>query len=415
MKNAILLILALTISSGVISAVQPNNYTLRLVGKASGEDEKSRLQLDMALSDFEYTGLYLPPNQTVSLQVEAIMGKVTPSLVIGTYGLGILEPRSLKLKLGSNTISDKNGGMLYLRFPNRSSQARFIFSKNLLQVPTYRLGKTTNADWKKQLASLNPSSVPVAALLGKRELIVVSRQSAVTYQDKNQDELLRLLDTTLEIEDTISGLSASQAPSSPYLMVEHDDPTAYFYATDYYTAFLQDDVRYILDPQVLRQDGWGVWHELGHMHQQSAWTWAAADEVTVNIYSLAVQRFLKQPSRMTENWAEVDTYLALPDAARDYNADSTDDFVRLGMFEQLRLAFGDGFYQELHRQTRAERPVTSSDAAKIAYFALKSSQLAQRDLSGFYAKWGLKLSSGTRQKIATLRLAPPEQDLTTPR
>lgn len=74
------------------------------------------------------------------------------------------------------------------------------------------------------------------------------------------------------------------------MRVEHFYPEAYRFATDYRAAYKKDAIGYILDPALLTQDGWGPWHELGHTHQQHAWTWEAVGEVTVNLYSLAVQR-----------------------------------------------------------------------------------------------------------------------------
>jgi hypothetical protein len=136
-------------------------------------------------------------------------------------------------------------------------------------------------------------------------------------------------------------------------------------------------------------------------------------EVTVNIYSLAVQRAFGQESRMEENWAEVEKYLMLPDEQRNYNSDDTDFFVRLGMLEQLRLAFGDEFYPDLHRQTRELKPDLTTDDEKIAYFAVMTSKISGYDLRGFYGDWGLGLPEQTLQDIAELGLPLPNYDLTT--
>jgi hypothetical protein len=387
-------------------------YTLTLTGKPGAERERERLQLDMKLGDFEYTGLYLSANTALMIQVNTLQGDVTPSLLVGTFDLDDSEPRVLELNPGANTVTDEQGGVLYLRFPNPGSEASFTFSDTALQVPTFTLGTTTQTQWQEQLANLNPD-VPSAALLSERAMIVVSRDAAIQYQDKDQVLLLQTVDQILDTEDEMSGLGAAQRSPYRYLMVEHHNPDYYMFATDYRTAFHQDAVQYVLDPALLRQDGWGPWHELGHTHQQRAWMWEAMIEVTVNIYSLAVQRAFGQESRTEETWSEVERYLALPDEERNFNGDDTDLFVRLGMLEQLRLAFGDEFYQELHRQTRKLIPDLSTDDEKIAYFAYRTSQIARRDLRGFYDDWGLELSQQTLEDIESLHLPLPDPDLIT--
>jgi hypothetical protein len=156
---------------------------------------------------------------------------------------------------------------------------------------------------------------------------------------------------------------------------------------------------------------WGMWHEPGHMHQQSSWLWEAATEVTVNIYSLAAQRDAGLPTRLAEDGTPeaVRTYLASPAANRDYNAPDADPFVRLAMFEQLRLAFGDRFYPDLHKLTR--RAEKASDPQQ--YFILNASRVSGRNLLDFFTTWGLTITPQTRADVTALALPAPDRDLTT--
>jgi hypothetical protein len=76
------------------------------------------------------------------------------------------------------------------------------------------------------------------------------------------------------------------------------------------------------------------------------------------------------------------------------------------MFHQLWLAYGDSFYQQLHKQTREENPSLNDDAAKIRYFMLKACQISGRDLTAFFKKWGLQADT-VYAEIAALQLRPP--------
>ena len=44
----------------------------------------------------------------------------------------------------------------------------------------------------------------------------------------------------------------------------------------------------------------GPWHEVEHLHQQAPWEWEDLGEVTVNIYSLAVQTKFGRQTRLEE-------------------------------------------------------------------------------------------------------------------
>ncbi|MFE7400217.1 M60 family metallopeptidase [Streptomyces sp. NPDC057557] len=48
----------------------------------------------------------------------------------------------------------------------------------------------------------------------------------------------------------------------------------------------------------LRTRGWGLYGELGHLHQQAAYQADQLTEVTVNVDSLAAQRTLGQASNL---------------------------------------------------------------------------------------------------------------------
>ncbi|SEL82027.1 Peptidase M60, enhancin and enhancin-like [Olivibacter domesticus] len=133
----------------------------------------------------------------------------------------------------------------------------------------------------------------------------------------------------------------------------------------------------------------------------------------MNVYSLASERLFGLPvTRITANnsWLKLDTYLAKPIAERDYNAGDND--LKLIMFHQLWLAFGDSYYVQLSRQTREEKPNLSNTAEKMRYFMLKTCRITQQDLTDFFQKWGFKVDESVYSEIANLNLPAPDEDLT---
>jgi hypothetical protein len=173
---------------------------------------------------------------------------------------------------------------------------------------------------------------------------------------------------------------------------------------------------------ILKADNmtWGPWHELGHMHQQGSWTWSELTEVTVNVYSLAVEKaFGISPGRLTtqNEWNNINNYLAIPDADRNFNGSNVSVFVRLGLFQQLKLVFGDAFYHELHRKARRETNRPSTTDTRMHWFMVNVCKISGKDLTDFFKKWGLKLSTQSLTdavfaEIKSLNYPVPVQDLT---
>lgn len=392
----------------------------------SGESEASRLGLSFYFSDFEPTGVYLKPNSTLKLNVTLLAGSDYPELLVGTYSRGTswnIQPEVHYLKKGINTIYANNeGGMVYIRFISESDpkgKIKIEFQEGWEHSPLYKYKQTSNLVWKKMLQSFK--DVPSVTLIGNKEFLVVSRDKAIEYQNKDQDDLLKTIDEIITVQNDLSGMDGSEEMHKPMshklLMVEYTGDEYYMFAYWYRTAYRNTDaVKYILDPLSIRQDGWGPWHEIGHMHQMKAWTWSEIVETTVNLYSLKTEKhFGISPSRLNrENkWEEIKTYLSQAEDTKDFNASSTSVWVRLGMFYQLQLAYGDRFYQELHKLIRKENPIINNDEDKMRTFMLAACHVSGKDLSGFFKKWGLKFTNSDEvyKEIASLWLTEPESDI----
>ncbi len=410
-------IIPVTVNSALADSIVEVNEMI------SGGQEANRLAQNFPASDFSPTGFYLPPNVTLKVNVQQLAGSKLPALLIGTYSRykSKWNPKEVQLVNGDNIITDDLGGLLYLRFSATTpsgSKVKVRFMEGQKPVPFYVLGKTTHADWLKALDQLN--DVPDVQLVSNRVMMVASRTNALAYKQEDQDQVLRIADRVINIEDSISGLDGQTAADKvnihKYLMTETDNSDYYMVATWYRTAFFSNTLAAVMTVNGLGRDGWGPWHELGHMHQQGAWTWSTLTEVTVNVYSLAVERaFGLTPSRLKKDnvWTKMDTYLALADADRDFNGSRADVWVRLCMFHQLWLAYGDSFYQQLHRQTRQEKPSLANDAAKMRYFMLKACTISGKNLSAFFRKWGFKVDESVFTEIAALSLPAPATDPST--
>ena len=389
----------------------------------SGLKEATRLAQNNPASDFYTTGFYLPAFTNMMVEVTSLNGSRLPTLLVGTYSRyrASWNPTSHTLTSGINTITDANGGIIYFRFhnDNPTGKVRIKFISGMKPVPYYQLGRTTQADWVKMVDNL--TTVPDVQLVGNKT-ITFSRTNALAYKNENQETLIKKADRVIAVEDSISGLFGSDLVDKPnvhkYLMTESDHPD-YFMAATFYRTWYGSTTGGM--PAILKAENltWGPWHELGHMHQQGSWTWSELGEVTVNIYSIAVEKaFGIAPTRLTSQgeWKNTATYLARPETERSFNGSNASVWVRLCMFQQLKIAFGENFYHELHRQTRRETTRPTTTDTRMRWFMLKACTVSEKNLTNFFQRWGMKLSTQTATdavftEIASLGLPNPAQDI----
>ena len=156
--------------------------------------------------------------------------------------------------------------------------------------------------------------------------------------------------------------------------------------------------------------GWGINHEIGHVHDISGLTYT---ETTNNILALITQTFNDvNESRLETSGA----YEKMYDKVTSNSVGLASDILtRLGMFWQLHLAYdndytynmlelntdnnleNDTFFAKLYRMTRTKGiAVSESGYDRTAQtFIMRASDAVGKDLREFFGKWGLVASPET--------------------
>ncbi|WP_291906902.1 M60 family metallopeptidase [Chitinophaga sp. CB10] len=379
--------------------------------------ETKRIKTSLQVADFQPVGLRAAATGPLVINVEQLSGTGLPKLIMGTYDRQTVT--TISLTAGVNTITTANGRDLYLQYssdtPSDANKVRVTFQSGYEQMPFYILGYTTHNDWLNMLAADTVS--PNVTLSANRVFIVVSRVKALEYKNENQDTLLKLMDKVMQAEGDISGLDNSTPTHAPFLknkLMLLEKASGNPDATSLGRVRIPTgSINWLLTPSyILNSGGWGVFHEIGHHHQHSSWTWSTCIEVCVNIYSLAAKRAIHpdQPGIGASDWDNIFAYLAQPQAAKNFNASSTALFVRLGMFHQLWLAYGDSFYHTLHKRNRDEAPAPSGDEAEMRLFMTYACQISGYNLGNFFRNWGLNVSQSVYDELDALGLPQPPVD-----
>ncbi|PEM22993.1 M60 family metallopeptidase [Bacillus wiedmannii] len=388
-------------------SIKSENRTFTVPGKGDVEVLKQQERKSMAFSPYEPTGLYAKPNEQITINVE---GNQDIQVYIGTYSYDASwredsKIKSFTLKPGINTIQSPNGGMIYFYNKQQGGTIRTTITTGGTTTPFFELGKHTKQDLINMLDQY-PNAHAVE-LKGERVLITASPARVKKYLlGSNTDpvQLLKKMDEATRIQDKVAGLSEEQVDKHyVHYVEENHSPDYYMYATSYRTAYVGDAIQYVLDINKFVTDGWGPWHEAGHLRQQSPWKFYNMTEVQNNIYSLSVEKAFNQPSNLEKSGIYPKAFQYLEQVNKNYD-EISDVFVKLVMLWQLQLAYGEDFYPKLHQLYRdmpsSELPQT--DENKKQLFMISASKVAKQNLIPFFEQWGLRPNNNTIQKVAVL-------------
>ncbi|MED3052317.1 peptidase M60 [Bacillus thuringiensis] len=394
---------------------QQEERVYQLLPKGDVKEIRDLHKRQFSFSPYEPTGIYAKPGEEIVIQVG---GNQQIKAYIGTYSYeneNVLGgPIEFNLNPGENKISSPKGGLLYFYNYNNSGEITAKVEKGGSTNPLFILGKHTTEDWKRMLAE-NPNPYAIE-MKGENSLLTMHPETVKEHlKQADPTELLKKHDEIINIESRISGLSkdgvgATNRGKHYIHFVEDWYTKTHMYAMEYRTAYSKGSLKPVLDVEELNANGWGPWHELGHQHQQDPWLWNGLGEVTVNIYSLAVQTTFGHKTRLEKEgrYEDAFAYLGKPDAQEKMGV-----FEKLVMFWQLHLAYGDQFYPKLHQMYRMLHDVEmpQSDEEKKQMFIYMTSKAAGQNLISFFEKWGLTPNDDTREKIEGLNLPKLEKEI----
>ncbi len=168
--------------------------------------------------------------------------------------------------------------------------------------------------------------------------------------------------------------------------------------------------------QLTTKGSWGHFHEIGHNHQASDWTFGGTGEVTCNLFSLYCMETvtglpprtghpaINDPAKVRQ---AIQKYVA---AGADFEKWKSDPFLALMMYMQLQQAFGWDAYKKVFAEYRdlpvEQRP--KNDDEKRDQWMVRFSRAVGHNLGPFFQAWGVPTSDKARASIADLPSWMPE-------
>lgn len=150
--------------------------------------------------------------------------------------------------------------------------------------------------------------------------------------------------------------------------------------------------------------GWGIGHEVGHNMDK-----LGKAEITNNIYSIILETYDGKENTLRSRLEDGMYTPIFEKTAAAYPGASNDVFVQLGMYWQLHLAYDDGanpldFYNRFFKEWKAGG--INGAYSYDEKVAVTASKIANRDLSDFFYRWGMRLGEDARAEMTAL----PKED-----
>lgn len=383
-----------------------NRRVIECAQRASADEECRWRGGGMPWCSYQPTGLAVDLGQKFTVYAEANPGDPMPTLVIWNPAESWNDRALIPLALGRNYLEAPRKGILYCEnpyLPNQQSKAPVLHFENVTFLPLYRLGKTTPKEWSAMLREPNP--IGFMELSSDHVLITASVKNMAQHLDSPKT-LLTAYEYLMNRYSRLLGFSetAQKPPHCRPKCVAHliEVDHSFMYATHYRTCYHKDSMKTVLNTKAFLTDGWGPWHEIGHIHQVPAYKFEGLGEVTVNLFSLEMQTSTGQKARIDEPEMKKKITEYFQKKERNFNEEG-DVFMKLALFWQLRMAFGEEFYPQLHRYYREAALELPNDDAKIQAFIRATSQISGWNLEPFFAAWGLPTALETRTKIQKLK------------
>ena len=373
------------------------------------------LTIDTAVPRWHSTGLYAGPGELVTVRVATDAAESGALQVRVGAHTDAIWPRpewtrmpeiSRRFPVSSPTTGVANafGGLIYIEVSSDVDIGKVdVEIEGAVAAPLFVLGETDPAAWR---AEIRHAPAPWAEIAGRNMIVTTDAREV-----RELDDPAAVAATWDTVLDLIAELAAWSAPrASPERFVV-DRETSYFYMHSGYPIMAHLDMQAnLVDAEHLRIEGnWGMFHEVGHNHENYDWTFDGTREVAVNLFTLYVYEFLLGILPTSDPWAGDPRTRAELMALYNFNNPDFEQWKRepylaLIMYAQMQQKFGWEAFQQVFAEylnlPDADRP--KSDDDKRDQWLVRFSRTVGRNLGPFFEAWGVPTSQAARDEVADL-------------
>lgn len=387
---------------------------------ASGKPLTRAIEIPTQATGWHSTGLYAPAGAKIQLKVDSGDLPAGTRLQTGCHTDSIWHlgewrrvpeiVKSVTVVNGVATVTSPFGGLVYVDIPRRGAnggETVKITISGAVDSPRFILGRTDGPAFLEAVAT---TAAPWVEL--ETSKIILSVPVAAVAKVKDPATLMQWWDRIADGAADLYGRPAER--KTPERFVADVQISAGYMHSGYPIMMHLDGADHVTDLDLLKSDrAWGVYHELGHNHQEGDWTFEGTGEVTNNIFTVyAIGEIARadvtggdrSPAKRAERFADYDK------KGRKFEVWKSEPFLALDMYLQIKDAFGWDVYKKIFKEyrtlPRAERP--KNDADKRDQWMVRLSRHVNKNLGPFFDAWGVPVTEKAKNSIKDLPVWMPE-------
>jgi len=298
------------------------------------------------------------------------------------------------------------GGLVYIEAPYDLKIGEITVTiDGAVRAPYFVLGKTNVKEWRKKIRN-HPA--PWGELAGRKLILTLPSKVLRTVDDP--EDLMKFWDGVMDRYAELLGRDPQRRRLERF--VPDVQISAGYMHAGYPLMTMLDIMTTIVDKERIisnRHGGvWGLFHEIGHNHQNYDWTFRGTGEVTVNLFSLYIMDKVcevedKGHPSITKRARKRNTERYFADGC-DFERWKRDPFLALCMYMQLQEEFGwepfTKVFKEYRALTQEQRP--QSDDEKRDQWMVRMSRAVGKNLGPFFQAWAVPTTDEARASIAVL-------------
>lgn len=414
-----------------VDEVKAHAAAVTFPGAVPGADVAPRVSRTIVVNTkrprWHSTGMYAAPGEVVTITMPTGGAGDGLSVRIGCHTDSLWHlaewrrvpevSRAWRLGAGATRVASAFGGLIYIDVPRAGKELVEVTISGAVLAPRYVLGKTTPEQWNATGGGTGAEATgrhaPAPWGEIETESVVISVPAAALRRLDDPKEIATLWQKILDEAADLRGISRERASAERF--VPDVQISAGYMHSGYPIMTHLDVVDDLSLAATLRGGSWGLFHELGHNHQDSMWTFDGTVEVTCNLWSLYLMERISAKAVGVGHDAINDrsdrerrTAKHLGTGA-DFGRWKSDPFLALEMYIQLREAFGwepfKKVFAEYDRLPREQRP--RNEAEKMDQWMTRMSRAVERNLGPFFELWGVPTSAGAREGLKELPVWMP--------
>ncbi len=372
--------------------------------------------------DWHSTGLYAAPGEVVTVTVPEQAVNTGLTIRIGAHSDHLWKKdrlqraqqicRKFDVKQAVTKVANAFGGPIYIEAPHDCPLGTFnITIANAVEMPRYIAGKTTAEQWQK----IRNNPAPWAEL--ETDKVVFTLPSEHVRKLDDPAELMTFWDGVMNACADLLGKEHNRI--RPERFVTDIQISVGYMHSGYPLMTGLDIASTFVDKDRIMRNGhagvWGLFHEIGHNHQNALWVYRGTTEVTVNLFSLYVFEKMcslgpadnihggvlpknreRSLARYFQNGRKFETW-------------QKDPFLALYMYSMIQEEFGWEPFTDVFKAYRAAKQsdLPKNDNQKRDQWMVRLSARLGRNLGPYFEAWGVPTSETARQSIAQLPVWMP--------